>query len=94
MENASLSLALLGLDREDPAVLLWEYHHLAEANINGTQDLDREPQYMIGSVTKLFADMALLKSGVILDDPVANFLDPKKKKVPGTFFCNSTPLQA
>ena len=74
VQNASFSLALVTLDQEEPGLPIWEYHHLAEANVEGTQKLDRDSQYLVGSVTKVFADLALLKSGLDLDEPVTNFL--------------------
>lgn len=74
VENTSFSLALVSFDQDDPGVPVWEYHHLAETNVNGTKNLTRDSQYLIGSVTKVFADLALLKSGLDLDESIAEFL--------------------
>lgn len=74
VENTTFSLAVVSIDQEDPGVPLWEYHHLAEANVNGTKSLNRDTQYLIGSVSKAFSDLALLKSGLNLDDPVTKYL--------------------
>lgn len=73
VENTSFSLALVSMDQVDPGVPIWEYHHLAEGNVNGTEKVDRNSQYLIGSVSKAFADLALLKSGLDLDDPITKF---------------------
>jgi actin-related protein 6 len=74
VENTSFSLALVSFDQNDPGVPVWEYHHLAEGNVNGTKNLTRDSQYLIGSVTKVFADLALLKSGLNLDESITKFL--------------------
>lgn len=74
VENTSFSLALVSIDQQSPGRPLWEYHHLAEANVNGTKELSRDSQYLIGSVSKVLSDLALLKSGLNLDDPVTKYL--------------------
>ena len=73
VENTTFSLALVSIDQVDPGLPLWEYHHLGEANVNGTKELNRDTQYLIGSVSKAFSDLALLKSGLNLDDPITKF---------------------
>ncbi|KAJ4203100.1 hypothetical protein NW759_015208 [Fusarium solani] len=74
VENVSFSLAVISADQDEPGVPIWEYHHLASANENGTKNLDRDSQYLIGSVSKVIASYVLLKSGVDLDAPVTEFL--------------------
>ncbi|KAL1841761.1 hypothetical protein VTJ49DRAFT_6599 [Mycothermus thermophilus] len=74
IRNVSLSIAVVGLDQEDPSTPLWEYHHLAPANVNGTRSLDRHSQYMIGSISKVITDAVALRSGVNLDDPITKYL--------------------
>ncbi|KAM0085771.1 hypothetical protein ACKRZS_001935 [Fusarium odoratissimum] len=74
IENVSFSLAVVGADQDDPGVPIWEYHHLAAANTKGTKKLDRDSQYLIGSITKVFTDYVLLKSGMDLDAPVTEYL--------------------
>ncbi|KAF5595274.1 beta-lactamase family [Fusarium subglutinans] len=72
--NVSFSLAVVSADQDDPGVPIWEYHHLAAANTKGTKRLDRDSQYLIGSITKVFTDYLLLKSGMDLDAPVTEYL--------------------
>lgn len=74
VNNVSFSLAVISADQDKPGVPIWEYHHLASANENGTKDLDRDSQYLIGSVSKVIATYVLLKSGVDLDAPVTKYL--------------------
>ncbi|KAG5743782.1 hypothetical protein H9Q70_013511 [Fusarium xylarioides] len=72
--NVSFSLAVVSADQEEPGVPIWEYHHLAAANTKGTKKLDRDSQYLIGSITKVFTDYLLLKSGMDLDASVTEYL--------------------
>ncbi|KAF5594806.1 beta-lactamase 3 [Fusarium pseudoanthophilum] len=72
--NVSFSLAVVSADQDDPGVPIWEYHHLAPANTKGTKKLDRDSQYLVGSITKVFTDYVLLKSGMDLDAPVTEYL--------------------
>lgn len=72
--NVSFSLALVSADQGDPGVPLWEYHHLAEASTNGTTDINRDTQYLIGSISKLISDYVLLQTGVDIDAPVTEYL--------------------
>ncbi|KAF5635295.1 beta-lactamase 3 [Fusarium tjaetaba] len=72
--NVSFSLAVVSGDQCDLGVPIWEYHHLAAANTKGTKNLDRDSQYLIGSITKVFTDYVLLKSGMDLDAPVTEYL--------------------
>ncbi|KAL9566220.1 hypothetical protein ACKAV7_009579 [Fusarium commune] len=74
IENVSFSLAVVSADQDDPGVPMWEYHHLAAANTKGTKKLDRDSQYLIGSITKIFTDYVLLKSGMDLDAPITEYL--------------------
>ncbi|KAK4040428.1 beta-lactamase/transpeptidase-like protein [Parachaetomium inaequale] len=72
--NVSLSMALVGLDQTEASIPLWEYHHLAAGNVNGTKHLDRHSQYLVGSVSKVITDALLIRSGVNMDDPVTKYL--------------------
>ncbi|KAF5635248.1 beta-lactamase 3 [Fusarium sp. NRRL 25303] len=74
IDNVSFSLAVVSADQDDPGVPIWEYHHLAAANTKGTRELDKDSQYLIGSITKVFTDYLLLKSGMDLDAPVTEYL--------------------
>jgi CubicO group peptidase (beta-lactamase class C family) len=55
-------------------VPLWEYHHTASGNVNSTKNVDGDTQFMIASITKAFTDLALLKAGLNLDDPITKYL--------------------
>ncbi|KAM0550723.1 hypothetical protein ACHAPJ_008788 [Fusarium lateritium] len=74
VSNVSFSLAVVSADQDEPGVPIWEYHRLATANTKGTKNLNRDSQYLIGSISKVFTDYVLLKSGVDLDAPVTEFL--------------------
>ncbi|KAI5459635.1 beta-lactamase family protein [Mariannaea sp. PMI_226] len=74
VENSSFSLAVISWDQEDAAVPVWEYHHLSEANTQGTKQLDRDSQYLIGSISKVATVYLLIKSGIDLDASVTEFL--------------------
>jgi actin-related protein 6 len=78
VENVSFSLALVSpygaSGAEDNVRPFWEYHHRAEKNEQGTANIDGNTQYLIGSVSKVFSDLMLLKSGVDLQTPVTHFL--------------------
>jgi len=71
MANASFSLSVVAHDADKP---IWTYHRLSELNVNGTQELDDDSQYQIGSVSKLITDIILLKVGLDLDAPVTEYL--------------------
>jgi len=53
IHNISFSIGITSFDqpREDP--LVWEYHHLSPANVNGTKAADRHSQYLVGSISKV-----------------------------------------
>lgn len=74
MSNVSFSLALVSKDQEHPGVPLWEYHHLSEGNTEGTKELCRDTQYLVGSVSKLVSDYVLLQTGVDIDMPVPTYI--------------------
>ena len=74
MDNSSFSLAVVSIAQPDPAVPIWEYHHLSPNNINGTKDIGRDSQYLIGSISKVISNLIMLKSGADLDEPITNFL--------------------
>ncbi|PGH12652.1 hypothetical protein AJ79_04150 [Helicocarpus griseus UAMH5409] len=82
VKNASFSLAFVsphddefGAEGGQP---LWEYHHLAEGNTKGTKSLNGDSQYLIGSISKLFSNLILLKSGLNLEDSVTKYLPELK----------------
>ncbi|KAI8628534.1 beta-lactamase/transpeptidase-like protein [Xylariaceae sp. FL1651] len=74
VENTSFSIGLIMRDQVDAAVPVWEYHHLASTNVNGTKDLTRDSQYLIGSVSKVISDYILLQSKLDLDESIATFI--------------------
>ncbi|KAK2868083.1 hypothetical protein FQN49_003169 [Arthroderma sp. PD_2] len=81
--NTSFSIALVspngGRDDGDSKTgILWEYHHLGEKKVNGTKHLDGDSQYLVGSVSKVFSDLLLLKSDVDLYDPITKYLPQLK----------------
>lgn len=82
VKNVSFSLAFASPydneDEEDAGVPFWEYHHLAEGNVQGTKHVDGDSQYLVGSVTKVFSDLLLLKSGLNLEDPITKYLPELK----------------
>jgi CubicO group peptidase (beta-lactamase class C family) len=78
LPNVSFSIAIVSLDTPDPQSPLWEYHHLATNNVNGTKKIDRDSQYLIGSISKAFTDLLLLKSGLDMHDPVTNYIPELK----------------
>ncbi|UNI22813.1 Actin- protein 6 [Purpureocillium takamizusanense] len=74
IENVSFSVAVVSRDQEDPGVPLWEYHHLAKRNVNGTKNIGRDSQYLIGSISKVVSDYILLTSGLDVNAPVTKYL--------------------
>ncbi|KAL4952222.1 beta-lactamase/transpeptidase-like protein [Aspergillus filifer] len=78
VEDVSFSLALVSpysADGEDGNVKpFWEYHHRGENNEQGVEKVDGNSQYLIGSVSKVFSDLMVLKIGVDLRSPVTGFL--------------------
>ena len=74
VENTSFSIGIVTLDQPEKAIPAWEYHYLAQNNVNGTQNLTRDSQYLIGSISKVLSDYILLRSGVDPDAPVSQYL--------------------
>jgi len=74
IRNVSLSISVVTLDQPDPATPAWEYHHLASGNVNGTKAIDKNSQYLIGSISKVISDAILLRSGIDIDDPVTKYI--------------------
>lgn len=73
IENTSFSISITSLDDKHgkPA---WQYHHRGANNVKGTKKVDGDTQYLIGSVSKVFTDLLLLKSDLNLDDPITKYL--------------------
>ena len=72
--NTSFSLALVSFDDTDACPPLWEFHHRGEANTRGVEVVDGDTQYLVGSISKLYSDLLLLKTGIDLDDPITKYL--------------------
>ena len=70
--SSSLQYNTSTINLADP---IWEYHQLASLNTNGTKSVDGESRYLIGSISKVFTDLLLLKTlGGRLDEPITRFL--------------------
>ncbi|KAL4780831.1 beta-lactamase/transpeptidase-like protein [Aspergillus varians] len=78
IENVSFSVALVSpygaSGVEDNVKPFWEYHHRGENTEQGASEIEGNTQYLIGSVSKVFSDLMVLKSGVDLQASVTNFL--------------------
>jgi hypothetical protein len=69
--NTSFSLGLVSFDSPKP---LWSFHHRGSANTNGTQIIDNDTQYLVGSISKLITDLLVLRTGIDLDTPITEYL--------------------
>ena len=78
VDNVSFSLAVVSADQRDAGVPIWEYHHRAKNNVNGTKVVTRDSQYLIGSISKVLSDYVLLTSGVDPDAKVTKYLPQLK----------------
>lgn len=65
------TFSILLTDAEKP---IWEYHHTTPASIVGNITVGRHSQYRVGSVSKVFADLLLLRLGLDLNTPVTKWL--------------------
>ncbi|KAL4915766.1 beta-lactamase/transpeptidase-like protein [Aspergillus aurantiobrunneus] len=78
VENVSFSLALVSpygaSGVEDNVRPFWEYHHRGASNEQGVSEVDGDAQYLIGSVSKVFSDLIVLKSDVDIQARVTDFL--------------------
>ena len=73
VDNVSFSIGLVSPNDQQGARPIWEYHHRAALNTQGTDTVTGDSQYLIGSVSKVFSDLMLLKSGVDIHTPVTHF---------------------
>lgn len=69
--DISFTIGLVSLSDSKP---LWEYHHLAPTNVNGMRYPNGDSEWMIGSISKVFTDLILLKLELNINDPVTKFL--------------------
>ncbi|KAJ5818223.1 hypothetical protein N7474_003814 [Penicillium riverlandense] len=75
VDNTSFSIALVSpftQNRNDG--IIWSYHHLGKNNFKGTKNISNDSQYLIGSVSKVFSDLLLLKSDIDLAHSVTEYL--------------------
>jgi len=73
--NISFTIGMVSLSDPHP---LWEYHHLAPANTDGIKTPDGDSEWMIGSVSKVFTELILLKLGLNVNDPIHKYLPQLK----------------
>ncbi|KAJ5602730.1 hypothetical protein N7537_005686 [Penicillium hordei] len=89
VDNTSFSLALVSPYTPDSDQtgedIIWSYHHLGKNNVQGTNDLGDDSQYMIGSISKVFSDLILLQSDLDLNDPITQYLPELERE--------GTPIQ-
>lgn len=69
--NTTFSLGLVSLDSPEP---VWSFHHRGSANINRTQVIDNDTQYLVGSISKIITDLLVLRTGIDLDAPITRYL--------------------
>lgn len=83
VDNTSFSIGLVSPGHNPTGhahdSIIWSYHHLGKNNEKGTKNLDDDSQYLIGSVSKVFSDLLLLKSDVDLNDPITKYLSGLEK---------------
>ncbi|KAF2111092.1 beta-lactamase/transpeptidase-like protein [Lophiotrema nucula] len=73
VENTSFSIGLMSAD--DPSNRpIWEYHYRGSGNANGTETIDGDTQYLIGSISKLVSDLLVLRTGIDLDASITEYL--------------------
>ncbi|KAK6526123.1 hypothetical protein TWF281_011160 [Arthrobotrys megalospora] len=74
--NTSFAIAFVSLQPgwPRPNKPIYTYTHLSPANENGAKKLDGDSQFLIGSISKLFTDIILLKSGVDVSEKITKFL--------------------
>jgi CubicO group peptidase (beta-lactamase class C family) len=84
VDDTSFSIALVSpfvqnLNYRNDGII-WSYHHLGKNNFKGTKSLNDDSQYLIGSVSKVFSDLLLLKSDIDLAHSVTEYLPGLDKK--------------
>jgi CubicO group peptidase (beta-lactamase class C family) len=73
VDNVSFSLGLITA-HQPSSKPIWEYHHRASSNVNGTKTVDGNTQYLVGSISKLITDLMVLRTGFDLDSPITRYL--------------------
>jgi hypothetical protein len=74
ISNASFSISIVSSDDCEAGRPIWEYHHRAEANTNGTRLINGDSQYLIGSVSKLISELLFLRVGIDMNKKITEFL--------------------
>lgn len=77
VENTSFSIGLVTVDEQSQRPT-WEYHHRGSTNINGTNDVNGDTQYLIGSISKLISSLLVLHTGIELGAPITEYLPQLK----------------
>ncbi|KAF2727740.1 beta-lactamase/transpeptidase-like protein [Polyplosphaeria fusca] len=72
VENASFSIGLVTSDQTSERPI-WEYHHRAAANVNGTAIVNGDTQYLVGSISKLISALLALRTGIDLDASITEY---------------------
>jgi len=72
--NTSFSVAFMTRDQPDGDVPEWEYHHVASNSSSGTKTVNRDSQYLIGSISKVMTVAVLLRVGADLDSPITKYV--------------------
>jgi CubicO group peptidase (beta-lactamase class C family) len=72
--NVSMSVGVISFDQPDPTQPIWEFYRRAPNNVNGATTVDKNSQYLVGSISKIISDLILLKSGLNLDDPITKYI--------------------
>ncbi|KAJ9486592.1 hypothetical protein VN97_g6733 [Penicillium thymicola] len=84
VDNTSFSIAFITPRQKNASDksngILWSYHHLGRKNFRGTEHLNEGSQYLIGSISKVFSDLLLLKSDIHLDDPITKYVPGLQKE--------------
>ncbi|KAK6343706.1 hypothetical protein TWF730_011296 [Orbilia blumenaviensis] len=83
--NTSFAVAFISLPSNNPSHKqsnqnnpIYTYTHLSPANKKGTKRINGDSQFLVGSISKLFTDVVLLKSGVDLESKVTKYLPELK----------------
>ncbi|EPS39734.1 hypothetical protein H072_6481 [Dactylellina haptotyla CBS 200.50] len=75
-KNTSFAISLVSLQPgwPRPNKPIWTYTHLSPNNVKGTKKVAGDSQWLVGSVSKMFTDIVLLKSGVNVRDKITKYL--------------------
>lgn len=77
VDNVTFSVAVVSPNTKSHGTngdVLWEYHHRAKLATQGTPQITGDTQYLIGSVSKAFTELLVLRIGIDPHRPVTDFL--------------------